>query len=150
MPLDSLPRMNQVITSNRIEVWIGKKSERIPGFLTEVARLFRTIDADGDGTNPSFIKFGKSLLDAPQLGVTKRSPIAAIENEQHTSRWFVLNRLRQKFSQRNCFVASVLQGEVRRFLVDLRGVRRRRQPARYDERCEDEHRHHQQANGGHD
>jgi len=93
MSLNSLPCMNQIVTANGLEVGIRQKCERVTGFLTEVARLLRTINADGNRTNPGFVKFAQPLLNAPQLGVAERSPIAAIENEQHTPGWFVIDRL---------------------------------------------------------
>lgn len=70
MSLNSLPRMNQIVTTNGIEIRIGQKCERVAGLLTKVARLLRTINADGDGTNPGLIKSVQVLLNTPQLGVT--------------------------------------------------------------------------------
>jgi hypothetical protein len=38
-------------------------------------------------------------LNAPQLGVAKRSPISTIENQQHALRWFVIDRLGEQLGQ---------------------------------------------------
>jgi hypothetical protein len=61
--------MNQVVTTNGIEIGIGKKGEGVAGLLTQVAGILRTINADGDGPNPGFIKSVEVLLNTPQLGV---------------------------------------------------------------------------------
>ena len=99
MSLNSLPGMNQVVTTNGIEVWIRQKWEGVSGLLTKVARIFGTIYADGDGTNSNFIESTQVLLNAPQLGVTQRSPIPTIEDQQHALRWLVIDRLGKKLGQ---------------------------------------------------
>ena len=70
MSLNSLPGMNQIVTTNGIEIRIGQKGECVTGLLTKVARVFRTIYTDGDGPNPDLIKSVQVLLNTPQLGVT--------------------------------------------------------------------------------
>jgi hypothetical protein len=45
-------------------------------------RLVGWIDADGDDFYAPRLEFLDVLLEAPQLGVAERSPIAAIENQQ--------------------------------------------------------------------
>jgi len=46
----------------------------------------RRIDADPDDTDAACIEFGKMLLKTPQLGVAKRSPKSAIENQRERLR----------------------------------------------------------------
>ena len=70
MAVDSLPRVDQVIAANRIQVGIRKKRERVARFLTKIARLLRTVHADRYRTNSDFIELIQILLNAPQLGVT--------------------------------------------------------------------------------
>lgn len=61
--------MKQIIAANRVGFRIGKKSERVSGFLTEIARLFRTVYADSNRTNSHLMELIQALLNAPQLGV---------------------------------------------------------------------------------
>ena len=61
--------VNQVVAANRLRFRIRKKSKCVPGFLTKVARLFRTVHADGNRANPYFFKLIQIGLDTPQLGV---------------------------------------------------------------------------------
>jgi hypothetical protein len=63
--LNSLPSVHQIITANRVELRIRKKGERIAGFLTQLTRFFRRIDADGDGTNANLAELIQVLLNAP-------------------------------------------------------------------------------------
>jgi hypothetical protein len=83
--------MNQVVATNRIEIRIGKKRERIARLLTEGAGFFRTVNADGNGTNADGIELIQISLNAPQLGVARRSPIAAVENQQHSLGGFAVD-----------------------------------------------------------
>ena len=69
MTVDSLPRVNQIIAANRIQVGIRKKRERVARFLTKIARLLRTVHANRNRTNSPFIELVQILLNAPQLGV---------------------------------------------------------------------------------
>lgn len=69
MAFNSLPFVNQIVTANRFQIRVRQKRESVTCFLTEIARLFRTVDADGDWTNAHRIELIKILLDAPQLGV---------------------------------------------------------------------------------
>ena len=69
MAVNSLPRVDQIITANRIQVGIRKKRERIARFLRKITRLLRTIHADRNRTNSHFIELIQILLNAPQLGV---------------------------------------------------------------------------------
>jgi len=65
----ALTLVNQIVAGDRLEFGIGKKWKSVPGFLAEVARLFRAIDANRDGTNPGVVELIEILLNAPQLGV---------------------------------------------------------------------------------
>jgi hypothetical protein len=46
----------------------------------------RWIDADPDDANASRIEFFELFLETPQLGVAKRSPKSAIENQRERLR----------------------------------------------------------------
>lgn len=37
MSFNSLPRMNQIVTANGLEIRVGQKGEGVAGFLTKVA-----------------------------------------------------------------------------------------------------------------
>jgi hypothetical protein len=37
----ALACVDQVVTANNFDIWIGKKRECVPGFLTEIARDFK-------------------------------------------------------------------------------------------------------------
>ena len=80
MSVDSLSGMDEIIRTNRVEVPIGKKSKSITGPLCQVARLFGSIDADRHWTNAHRVELIQILLNTPQLGVARRSPVASIEN----------------------------------------------------------------------
>ena len=69
MAVDSLPRVDQVIAANRIQVGIRKKRERVARFLTKIARLLRSVYADRNRTNSRGAELIEILLNAPQLGV---------------------------------------------------------------------------------
>ena len=69
MAIDSLPRVDQVIAANRIQVGIRKKCESVARFLTKIARLLRSVYADRNRTNSHFIELIQISLNAPHLGV---------------------------------------------------------------------------------
>jgi len=90
----TLAFVNQIVFRNRLELRIGKKSKSVAGLLTKIAGRFRTIDANRDRTNSDFVELSEILLNAPQLGVARRSPVAAIENEEGALCWFAVDWLR--------------------------------------------------------
>ena len=73
--------MQYIVTANDFGFGIGKQRECIAAFLRLPPVDFRRIDADSDDANATRIEFSKLLLKTPQLGVAKRSPETAIENQ---------------------------------------------------------------------
>ena len=69
MAIFTLAFMNQIVSGNRVQFWIRKKSKRVAGFLTEIAGHLRTIDANRDRANSDFAELRQILLNTPQLGV---------------------------------------------------------------------------------
>ena len=76
--------MHQIITLDRVRILIGKDRESVSLILRETARVFRFIDADRNRPNAYFVELIQASFNTPQLGVTRRSPVASVENEQHT------------------------------------------------------------------
>jgi hypothetical protein len=118
--LRSSSGMKKIITADHLSLRVGKKEKLKAKFLNLAAVDFRRVHADGGHTNAARVEFRDSLLKTPQLGVTERSPIPPIKNQQ---RAFVGNQI----DQRDRSAALIGQGEVRRFLADTRRGRRRRQ-----------------------
>lgn len=58
-------RVNQIVASNRFNVGIGKKGERVTLLLRKVSRNFGTIDADRNGTNSNFFELVQASFNAP-------------------------------------------------------------------------------------
>lgn len=85
LPIDAGACVNQIVTSNRLCPGIRKKRERVTSFLPEILRNFRRIYADRNRTNSRLMEVSQTLLDAPQLGVARRSPVTPVENQQHAS-----------------------------------------------------------------
>src|SRR2546428_7083415 len=59
------------------------------------------------------------FLETPQLGVTKRSPVSAIENQDRAV-W------RKQIGQGDAFAVLIRQGKSRRVLAHPRGLRGKR------------------------
>jgi len=79
--LRSSPRVEQVVTTNHLGLRVRKKRVGKAQILAMPATHLRCVYADGDDAKASRIKIRKPLLETPQLGVTKQSPVAAIENQ---------------------------------------------------------------------
>ena len=77
--------MQDIVTANDLGFRIGQEWECVAQFLGLAPVNLRLIDADGDDANATRIEFRKPLLKTPQLGVAKRSPKTAIENQHGTS-----------------------------------------------------------------
>jgi hypothetical protein len=77
--------MQHIVTPNDFRFGIRKQRKCIAEFLRLPAVHLGWIDADTDDADAACIELGKLLLETPQLGVAKRSPKTAIEN-QHGSR----------------------------------------------------------------
>ena len=77
--------MQDSVAANHFGVGIGKKEERVSPVAAQLAGFRRRIDADRDDSHAARPELPKMFLETPQLGVTKRSPIAAVEDEQDTA-----------------------------------------------------------------
>lgn len=73
--------MQYIVTANDFGFGIGKQRECVAAFLRLPPVNLRWIDANRNDANAARIEFAKFLLKTPQLGVAKRSPEAAIENQ---------------------------------------------------------------------
>src|SRR5262245_38290196 len=82
--------MQHIIPANDFRVGIGKQRKRVPKLLRLPLVDIRRIDADADDANATRVELRQPLLKTPQLGVAKRSPEPAIENQR--------NRLRSRRS----------------------------------------------------
>ena len=73
--------MQNIVSANNLRLWIGKQRKRIAELLRLPLINIRRIDADADNANVARLEFRQPLLETPQLGVAKRSPKAAIKNQ---------------------------------------------------------------------
>jgi len=73
--------MEHIVTANNFGIGVGKKRESVAHLLRMPAvDLFR-IDADGRNLDAARLELRQMPLKTPQLGVTKRSPMSAVEND---------------------------------------------------------------------
>ena len=73
--------MENIVTANYFGIGVGKKRESVAHLLRMPAvDLFR-IDADGRNLDTARLELRQMPLKTPQLGVTKRSPMSAVEND---------------------------------------------------------------------
>jgi hypothetical protein len=109
--------MKKIVAADHLRLRIGKKEKPKAKFLNLAAVDFWRVHADGGNADPARVEIRKSLLKTPQLGVTERSPIPPIKNQQSA---VVGNQVGK------CDRSAVLigQGEIRRFLADARRGRR--------------------------
>jgi len=86
MPVRPAAHVQQIVTAYHLRVWIGKKSEGIACLPAQVARDLGRVHADRHRPDACRLKFGQVFLNPSQLEVAERSPIPAIENQQHRLR----------------------------------------------------------------
>jgi hypothetical protein len=72
--------MQEVVTPDDSGVRIREQWKSETHFLAVLSIYLHGIDADGSNAHTARVEVGKLFLKTPQLGVTKRSPMAAIEN----------------------------------------------------------------------
>ena len=89
-------RMHQIPTPYHFPFLIRKKRKRVTRILHQLSRLLRTVNTDRDRSHPRLIKTRQIPLNTPQLGVTQRSPVTTIKNQQHTFRLLPINRRGQQ------------------------------------------------------
>ena len=73
--------MNNIVTANDSGVGIGKERKTEADPSKEPAIYFHRIDADGRYMNAARVEIRDTLLETPQLGVAKRSPMSAIKDQ---------------------------------------------------------------------
>jgi hypothetical protein len=79
--LESGAAMKNIVTANDCGVGIGKERKAEAHLPKEPAIYFHRIDADGHYMNAARVEIRDTLLETPQLGVAKRSPMSAIKNQ---------------------------------------------------------------------
>lgn len=78
--------MKNIVTANDCGVGIGKERKTEAHLPKEPAIYFHRIDADGRYMNAARVEIRDTLLETPQLGVAKRSPMAAVKNQDRAIR----------------------------------------------------------------
>lgn len=87
MALDTFAGIHQIVALDRNRVGIGQKGELISVTIAQGTRDFGLIHADGYRPDSQTLKRFQILLDTPQLGVTERSPVPSIEDQEDATRW---------------------------------------------------------------
>ena len=105
--------MQQVVTPDDSGVHIREQWKSETHSLAVLSIYLYGIDADGSDTKAARVKVRKPALKTPQLGVTERSPMAAVENQQ-------CGPAREKIRERNLFAILVRQRELGRLFADAR------------------------------
>jgi len=73
--------MENIVTANDSGVRVRKKRKGEAHLLGMAAIDFNGIDADRGDANSARLKIGKAPLKTPQLGVTERSPMPAVKDQ---------------------------------------------------------------------
>ena len=123
LPAGTSTSMQQIVTTNHFSLRIGKKRKRVTGLLHQVARDFRTVNADRDRPNTRLIKTRQFLFNTPQLGVARRSPVTSIKHKQRAFRSLSINRRSQHFVKRHLPAVRISQRELRNLLPNVRRIR---------------------------
>ena len=105
--------MKNIVTANDSGAGVRKKRECETHLLRISAIDFNRINADSRDMNAACGKFGKTLLKTPQLGVTERSPMASVEDQDRPI-------LGNQISQGDLFAILIRQRELRRFFTNSR------------------------------
>ena len=72
--------MQEVVALDYRRVRVGEQ-RKIKMHLLRVAAInLHRIDANGGNLHPARLEIAKTLLETPQLGVTKRSPMSAVKD----------------------------------------------------------------------
>jgi len=73
--------MKNIVALDHRSVCIGQKRKRVAPSATMGLCHLNRIDADRREMYASFLEIGQLFLKTPQLGVTERSPMPAIKNQ---------------------------------------------------------------------
>jgi len=76
--------MKHAVLADHLRFRIGEKRERVTLAGAECARVLVGVDADGGNLDAARVEIVQAPFETPQLGVAEGSPVAAIENEQHS------------------------------------------------------------------
>src|SRR2546430_5103075 len=110
--------MKNIVATNYLSILIRQKRKRVSHFSTVGASYVNRIDTDRGEMDATSVEIRKTLLKTPQLGVAKRSPISAIENQDRAIG-------RKQISQRNLFSVLIWQRKIRRFSSNPRRLSRK-------------------------
>jgi hypothetical protein len=99
---------------------IGEEWEAISPGLAELLGLFWRIDANRQYFDSSVAELAEALLETPQLGVAKRSPVTSVKNEKECA--VVL----EKAGRGHWFAGGIHQSEWGSRLAPTQGVLGRR------------------------
>ena len=72
--------VQQVVAADCFGLGIAEECERVALFFTQIFGDFGGVYADGYGAHALRCELWKTLLNASQLEVAERSPVAAVEN----------------------------------------------------------------------
>ena len=78
--------MQQIVEADHHCIRVGQEGIGIAAPAAELATDLRGIDTDGDELHTAGIEIFSAFLNTPQLGVARRSPVAAVENQDDTIR----------------------------------------------------------------
>ena len=73
-------RVEQIIAADHLCIRVGQEGIGVAVPAAEFATDLGGIDTDGDEFHPTGIEIFPAFLNTPQLGVVRRSPMAAVEN----------------------------------------------------------------------
>jgi len=113
--------MQDAVAANHPSLRIGEKRIGVSARMAELGGLLGRIDADGHHFDAVLMKLAQMLLEAPQLGVAKWSPISAIEDQDYAAVAFY------QIGEGGLFSVNVREGKLRRWPANLWSSGSRRQ-----------------------
>jgi hypothetical protein len=78
----SSTRMQQMIAPYQLGVGIGENGKSVTSLPTEITRDLWSVHTDRDGPYTRRFELRKPILNASQLEVAERSPVAVLKNQQ--------------------------------------------------------------------
>ena len=78
--------MQNVVTANYARIRVGQKRKRKMHFLRVAAIDLDRVNTDRHDLDAARSEIRKTLLKTPQLGVTKRSPMSPVKNQDRAVR----------------------------------------------------------------
>ena len=76
-------RVQKVISTDGFRFWVRQDWESVSTSLDQIGGLLQRVCADSHRTNTGPAEFIKVLFNASQLEVAERSPVSAVEDQQH-------------------------------------------------------------------